>query len=298
LATTWPISIPVDLLSANFRRDAQSLHDIAGAPTMSNRRHRFITNFLAILVIAGAAAANASIVTVIDPNCTGFTLGGVAPNQTLACVGAGGVVNNPMSITVADKYCDSFSLAGVAPNQILVCNSSVTAPTLVSAVSRKVHGAAGTFDLPLSLAPGNPSVEPRLGPTQTIVMTFDKPITAATPQVVEGIATTGTPTFSGNSVITPLVAVANQQYVTLSLSGVVAAGGSIAGNASVRTGFLAGDVNQNGVVTVADSGAVNAHLSQPVTMANFVLDINANGALTTADKGIVNGSLTTALPPP
>ena len=264
---------------------------------MSNRRHQLLANCLGILVIAGTTTANASILTVVDANCTGFTLGGVAPNQTLACVGGVGGVDNPMSLTLDDKYCDGFSLGGVAPNQILVCSAS-SAPTLLSAVSRKVHGAAGTFDLPLSLAPGNPSVEPRSGPTQTIVMTFDRAIAAASPQVIEGIATAGTPTFSGNSVITPLVAVANQQYVTLSLSGVTAAGGGIAGNASVRTGFLAGDANQNRVVTVADAGAVNAQLSQPVTMANFVLDINANGALTITDKGIASGNLTKALPPP
>ena len=264
---------------------------------MSYTRHRLLANCLALLVIAGASTANASILTVIDPNCTGFTLGGVAPNQTLNCVGGIGGVSNPMSLTLDDKNCNSFSLGGVAPNQVLVCSVS-SMPTLVSAVSRKVHGAAGTFDLPLSLVPGNPSVEPRSGPTQTIVMTFDRAIAAATPQVIEGNATTGTPTFSGNSVITPLVAVANQQYVTLSLSGVMAAGGGTAGNAAVRTGFLAGDVSQTRVVTVADAGAVNAQLSQPVTMANFVLDINANGALTITDKGIAGGDLTKALPPP
>jgi hypothetical protein len=130
------------------------------------------------------------------------------------------------------------------------------------------------------------------------VLTFDQPIAAATAQVVEGVATAGALTFSGNSVIAPLTAVADQQYVTLSLSGVMAAGGSTAGNALVRTGFLAGDVNQNRVATVGDAGAVNTYLSQPVTIANFVLDINASGALTIADKGIVNANLTKALPAP
>ena len=78
----------------------------------------------------------------------------------------------------------------------------------------------------------------------------------------------------------------------------MAAGGGTAGTALVRTGFLAGDVNQNRVATVADAGAVNTHLSQPVTAANFVLDINANGALTIADKAIANANLTKALPAP
>jgi len=124
---------------------------------MSNRRHQLLANCLGILVIAGTTTANASILTVVDANCTGFTLGGVAPNQTLACVGGVGGVDNPMSLTLDDKYCDGFSLGGVAPNQILVCNNSAAAaPALLSAVSRKVHGAAATFDLPLSPAPGIP----------------------------------------------------------------------------------------------------------------------------------------------
>jgi hypothetical protein len=270
---------------------------IAGAHFMSNPHIRLRVIFLALLAVAGATSANASILTVIDPNCTGFALGGVVPNQTLDCVGGVGSIANPKSVIIDDKFCNSFILGGAAPNQILVCSVSST-PALVSAVSRKVHGAAGTFDLPLSLTPTSPSVEPRMGPTQMIVMTFDKPIAAATPQVIEGTATTGTPTFSGNSVITPLVGVADQQYVTLSLTGVTAVGGGTAGNASVRTGFLVGDVTQNRVVTVADAAAVNQRLSQPVTTANFQYDINANGALTIADKGIANGNLTKALPAP
>jgi hypothetical protein len=251
------------------------------------------------MAIAGTGSSEASLLTIIGASCTSFTLSGVAPNQTLDCVGDGAGGGSPMSLSLVDSNCSSFTLDGVAPNQVLGCNRSASsAPILLSAASRKVHGAAGTFDLPLSLASGNPTVEPRSGPIQTMVLTFDQPIAAATAQVTEGIATAGTLTFSGNSVIAPLTAVADQQYVTLSLSGVMAVGGGTAGNALVRLGFLAGDANQNRVATVGDTAAVNVYLSQPVTLANFVLDINANGALTIADKGIVNANLTKALPAP
>ena len=70
------------------------------------------------------------------------------------------------------------------------------------------------------------------------------------------------------------------------------------GSASVRVGFLAGDVNQNRVVSVADLGLVNAQLAQLVTAANFLKDVNASGTLTVADKGIANANLTRALPAP
>ena len=171
-------------------------------------------------------------------------------------------------------------------------------PLLQSAVSRKMHGGAGTFDLPLSLVPTNPTTEPRLGPVQTIVCTFDKAITRADVTVTEGAATAGAPTVSGNDVVVTLTGVADQQYVTVSLTNVTSTDGGTAGVGSVRIGLLAGDVNGNRVVTVADAGLVNAQLAQPVTAANFLNDVNASGMITVADKAIATANLTKTLPAP
>ena len=166
------------------------------------------------------------------------------------------------------------------------CMTSGTPPVLQSAASRKVHGGAGTFDLPLSLTASNPTTEPRQGPAQTIVFTFDKPIVAATAGITEGVATAGTPTFSGNSVIIPLTGVINQQYVLVFLFNVMASDGGAA-YATVRVGFLAGDVNQNRVVSVADLALVNAQLAQTVTAANFLKDVTMPAArYQVADKAI------------
>jgi protocatechuate 3,4-dioxygenase beta subunit len=171
-------------------------------------------------------------------------------------------------------------------------------PGFGSAVSRKVHGAAGTFDLPLSAVTTNPTTEPRIGPVQTIVFTFDKPITSATATITEGTAVAGTPTFSGNDVIVGLTGVTDQHYVTIVLADVASADGGTGGSASVRVGFLLGDVNQNRVVTVADLGLVNAQLAQLVTAANFLKDVNASGTLSVADKGLTQANLTRSLPAP
>jgi hypothetical protein len=175
--------------------------------------------------------------------------------------------------------------------------------TLVSAVLRRTHGAAGTFDLPLTtLAPPainhNPTTEPRQGPAHSIVLTFDKPITGATATITEGIATAAAPTFGGNTVVVGLTGVADRQYVTVALTNIAASDGSVGGTANVRIGFLAGDVNQNRVVLVSDLGLVNAQLTHVTTAANFLLDVNANGTLTVADMGITNANLTRALPAP
>jgi len=146
--------------------------------------------------------------------------------------------------------------------------------------------------------PTAPTVEPRQGPAQTIVFTFDQPITSATVAINEGVATGGPPTFSGNDVIVPLTGVANQQYVTVSLTNVVPAAGGTGGNASVRIGFLLGDVTQNRVVTVSDLAQVNAQLAQTVSSANFLKDVNVTGTLSVADKAVANTQVTKALPAP
>jgi uncharacterized protein (TIGR03118 family) len=179
---------------------------------------------------------------------------------------------------------------------------AATPPSLVSAASRRMHGSAGTFGLPLSLVASginhNPTTEPRQGPAQTIVFTFDKPITGATVAITEGTATAASPTFSGNDVVLGLSGVIDQQYVTISLTNVASADGGTGGSGSVRVGFLLGDVNQNRVVTLADLGLVNAQLAQVVTAANFIDDVNVSGTLTLADKGITNANLTRSLPAP
>jgi len=175
---------------------------------------------------------------------------------------------------------------------------TVVAPVLQSSVSRKVHGAAGTFDLPLSAVATNPTTEPRVGPTQTIVFTFDKPINAANVTVTEGTATAAAPTFSGNDMIVNLSGVSNIQYVTVTLSNVSSPDGSSGGTGAVRVGFLEGDVNQSRAVSLSDLVLVNAQLAHLVTASNYLKDVNASGTLTLADFIIVNGLLGKALPAP
>jgi hypothetical protein len=171
---------------------------------------------------------------------------------------------------------------------------------LQTVVSRKSHGAAGTFDLALGLVATNPTTEPRsggAGGNHTVVFTFDQPLTGGTAAVAAGTAVASVPTFSGNSMIVPLSGVHDQQYVTVDVTN-VASGGGGTGSASVRIGFLLGDVNQNRVVTLADLGLVNQQLAQFVTAANYLKDVNVSGTLSLADKGITNANLTKALPAP
>jgi hypothetical protein len=204
---------------------------------------------------------------------------------------ASGAVTTPIGLnTAAQSATLTVGLVGATP-------------VLTSASSRRVHGGAGTFNLPLTLVTPpsvnhNPTTEPRQGPAQTIVFTFNKPISGAMATITEGTATAGAPTFSGNDVIVGLTGVSDKQYVTIALTNVSAVDGGTGGTASARVGFLLADVNQNRVVSLADLVLVNAQLAQLVTAANFLKDVNANGTLTVGDIIVTNGNLAKALPTP
>jgi len=224
------------------------------------------------------------------------------PTKTVALLTSG--PPSPAIDAGDNATCSGTDQRGVVRPQGTHCDigafevSSAIAPILSSVVSRKTHGPAGAFDLPLGNSPTNPSTEPRQGPTQLIVFTFDKPVTAGSAQVTEGTATAGAATFSGAEMRVPLSGVTNRQYVTLAVSGVSAADGGIDGTGSIRVGFLLGDVTQNRVVTVSDLAQVNSQIAQVVTAANFLKDVNANGTLSVADKAITNTQVTKALPLP
>lgn len=178
-------------------------------------------------------------------------------------------------------------------------NASIAAPVLQTAVSRKVHGSAGTFDLPLSLTSRtNPSTEPRQSSSATIVMTFNTSLDSAASAITEGTATIASTTISGNTVSVSLTGVSDQQYVTIALTNVTTTGGSAFGSGSVRIGFLYCDVNQNRVVSLADVGLINGQLAQPVSTSNYLDDVNVSGTITVSDKGAANAALTHALPSP
>jgi len=116
--------------------------------------------------------------------------------------------------------------------------------------------------------------------------------------VVEGAATAGPPTFSGNEVSVPLSNVGDAQYVTVAVSAAHAPATGLEGAGSARIGFLAGDVNGTRNVSLADLLGVNAVLTQLVAGTNFLRDVTVSGSLSLADLLAVNARLTQVLPPP
>jgi hypothetical protein len=193
-----------------------------------------------------------------------------------------------------------YATLGIPVAHTLTIQSAAagTPPVLVSAASRRVHGGAGPFDLALSLVPTNPTTEPRPGPNATVVLRFDKPLAGAVVSVTEGSATPAAPVISGNDVIVDLAAVADVQYVTVTMSNVAATDGATGGSAAVRICFLACDITQNRSVSLSDILAINPLLGQPADASNFLRDVDANGTIAAADKLLVNTRLTRFLPLP
>jgi hypothetical protein len=244
------------------------------------------------VAIGGTAGATAAIVTGSGATYNVAVSGMQGSGTVFASIPAG---------VAADAAGNPNRPSNSSDNGVTYSAPIVAPPSLQARFSRKVHGGAGTFDLPLSAVTGNPSTEPRAGGAggnHTVVFRFDKAVTGGTASVTSGAATAGTPTFSGNEMVVPRSGVTNQQYVTVAVSNVAGSDGSTGGSASVRIGFLLGDVSQNRVVTVSDLAQVNAQIAQVVTASNYLKDVNASGTLTVADKAIANTQITKALPAP
>lgn len=179
-----------------------------------------------------------------------------------------------------------------------------SAPTLQSAVSRKMHGPAGDFDVNLPLT-GPPGIECRSGGATNdyqIVVVFGAFVTVTgnpQAQVTAGtgdVGTGGTPnggmvTVSGNVVTIPLTNVANAQTINVTLNGV-----NGASNFVIPMSILVGDESANGVVNSSDVGQTKARVGQPVDATNFRSDVNPNGSINSTDVGLVKAGVGTGLP--
>ena len=235
--------------------------------------------------------------------------GGGAP-QLITCSSAMGFVDIPWMMAGSYTFelhqmstCTGTIPPGTTPvaSLFVTLPDGTAPPALVERLSRKTHGGAGTFNLPLAVTISSPTTEPRAGGAgneHTIVFTFDKPVASGTATVLEGVATAGTPSFSGTEMIVPLSGVANAQYVSVSVSNVTATDGTSGGSGSVRVGLLLGDINGSRSVSLSDMLLANAALSQTVTPGNYLNDVNASGTLTLSDLLVINSALTQTLPAP
>jgi hypothetical protein len=168
---------------------------------------------------------------------------------------------------------------------------------LTSVVSRKVHGAAGTFDLPISVS-GIPTTEPRIGQggAHTVVFTFNRPLASADVSITGGAGTlNGPPVISGSTVTVELSGVVDMQVLELSLDATDTSGEPLFGM-SVQIGFLIGDSTGDRSVSSGDISHTKSLSGQTATSSNFRADFNVSGSINATDVTIAKTRSGSQLP--
>jgi hypothetical protein len=161
----------------------------------------------------------------------------------------------------------------------------------ITAVSRKIHGSAGTFDIDLPLF-GTPGIECRTalsGSSYTIVFTFANPLTSVS--TVSATTTGGPqPGATGNidntdthRYLVNVSEISNAQYTTIALSNVQDSDANSGSIVQTKMGVLLGDVNGDGFVLSGDYTAVRQKSGAGANGSNFRLDINADGFILSGD---------------
>jgi autotransporter-associated beta strand protein len=170
---------------------------------------------------------------------------------------------------------------------------------LMAAVSRKLHGSAGPFDVNLPFS-GTRGVECRSsGGNHQLVFTFNSNVVSGNASVPPGEGSVlGNPTFSGNTMTVNLTGVTNAQYITVNLTNVTDSTGDTLGAAAVTMGVLIGDVDANRVVDGNDVSAVQSHTRQSANASNFRDDLDANGVIDSNDVSTAQSHTRTGLPTP
>jgi hypothetical protein len=172
-----------------------------------------------------------------------------------------------------------------------------SAPMAQSAFSRKTHGGAGTFDVPLPLT-GNVGVECRSGGATNdyqMIINFATSVTVGGASVTSGTGSVSSFSVSGSQVTVNLTGVTNVQRITVTLMNVN--DGTHMGDVPVSMGVLVGDVNGNALVNASDVSLTKSQVGQAVTGSNFREDVNANGLINSVDVAQVKSEVGTALPP-
>jgi uncharacterized delta-60 repeat protein len=179
-----------------------------------------------------------------------------------------------------------------------VRNAFISMPPIpTQAVSRKIHGAAGTFDINLPLT-GNVGIECRSGGATNdyqMIINFANSVTVESASVTSGTGSVSSFSVSGSQVTVNLTGVTNVQRITVTLMNVN--DGTHMGNVPVSMGVLVGDVNGNAAVNASDVSLTKSQVGQAVSGSNFREDVNANGTISSTDVALVKSDVGTALPP-
>ena len=287
-----PINGPFNGLFVEVKAISQPVNNVLAATAVSGESSVLASPNMQLGVVQGVAAAVAGSTT-----SSSFSMGNqpIVTNAQTIFDGApvSALVNGAKAIA-----------SGTVLNGVMTAQAVTIAPppaAVVTVQSRKTHGAAGPFGLPIATnipIGGAVTVEPRaIGSGHTIVFAFDAPVTSVggvTSKDASGLLDVGaaTFTFAGNNVVVALTGVADGQRANITLTNVNEAGN----NASVAIGFLVGDVTNSRAVNASDIMGVKARAGQVLDNSNFRFDVNASGAIDAADSSAVKAQAGLMLP--
>jgi hypothetical protein len=179
----------------------------------------------------------------------------------------------------------------------------------VSAASRKVHGAAGTFDIPLPLTgtagiecrqntTNDPPTSPNFGKDHQVVVTFGGPVTVQSASVTSttlGDSPSATFNSVGNDVVVDLHNIpALPRRLTITLNN---ASHFDTGTFNIPLSILLADATGSGGVNASDVSQVKSKSGQTVGATNFRTDITLSGSINASDISLAKAKSGTALPP-
>ena len=157
---------------------------------------------------------------------------------------------------------------------------------VVTAVSRKMHGGAGSYDIDLPLS-GEPGVECRSGgqnADHTIVVTFSNDVVSGNASVTAGTGSvSGSPAFNSNTMTVNLTGVADIQQITVTLNNVMDSFAQVLADTTVTMNVLMGDTTGNKGVTSTDISEIKSQSGQAVDGSNFRDDVMPDGSINSTD---------------
>jgi hypothetical protein len=224
----------------------------------------------------------------------------IKPGMTFSGTIVDGATTYPFSGRMTNKIGKGYSAQDGFGFINLEAATTATLP-VPGVASRKTHGAAGTFDIPLPIN-GPAGVEcraPGAGGSYQLVFTFDRSVGAAgNASATQGTATAAAPVMGPNvnQVTVNLTGVTNAQHLVVTLSNARDTSGDTFTPAAARMDVLFGDVGGNRTVNSTDVSQVKLQSGVAVTGSNFRNDINANGAINSSDVSSVKLASGTALP--
>ncbi|MEP6955668.1 MAG: hypothetical protein ABI883_02495 [Chthoniobacterales bacterium] len=203
------------------------------------------------------------------------------------------IVSDPTGGNVA--YCATFN----QEQDIYYVRVQPAAPVPQRAVSRKIHGTAGPFDVLLPLT-GNPGIECRTGSganadTHQLVVSFASPVSLSGVTVAggDGLAT-ATSSVNGGVVTIDLSQVTDAQTLTVTLLNVN--DGVRFGPVAIPFAVLLGDVNADRLVNAADALQTRSRAGQSADAASFRADVNTDSLINGGDTVRVRSRSGMSLP--